>query len=155
MQSSVTITEEEELTSLLTVPVMSGSSSVWHATVCGFNSGVVRVFSESGALLLQKCFLQGPVRAIKVQSMPEGKHYTNILHQQTVLELLLIYSSTVVAVTGTDLYNILRENLSGLAVATAHGLAIVPLSTSRPLSKGSPCPRLALKLPPLATRVHN
>ena len=118
----MTITEEEQLTSLLTVPVVAGSSSCWHATICGFNSGLVRVFSESGALLLQKCFLPSPVRGIKVQSMPEGKHYTNILHQQTVLDLLIVYPTTVVSVTGTDLYTVLRENMAGLAMATARGL---------------------------------
>ena len=57
-----------------------------------------------------------------MQTMPEGKHYTNILHQQTVIELLVIYSNTVVAITGTDLYHVLKKNLASLALATARGL---------------------------------
>ena len=120
-QDSVAITEDEELTSVLTVPVMSGRSC-WHLTVCGFNSGLVRMFSECGHLLLQRSFLSGPVRGVKVQSTAEGKHHTNILHQQTLLELLIIYPTTLLTITGTDLYNILRENKAALALATARGL---------------------------------
>ena len=109
------------MTSVLPVPVMAGRSC-WHLTVCGFSSGLVRMFSECGHLLLQRSFLSAPVRGLKVQSTAEGKHHTNIIHQQTVLELLIIYPTTLLTITGTDLFNILRENKAALALATARGL---------------------------------
>ena len=120
-QECVTVKEDEELTSVLTVPVMSGRSC-WHLTVCGFNTGLVAMFSECGHLLLQRSFLSAPVRGVKVQSTAEGKHHTNIIHHQTVLELLIIYPTTLVTINGTDLYTSLTENKAGLALATARGL---------------------------------
>ena len=44
----------------------------------------VRVYTESGQLIVQKCFHPAPVRHIKFQSMPEGKHCSNILFTQTM-----------------------------------------------------------------------
>ena len=71
---------EERLTSLLVLPVLSSrtTQSSWHATIAGFTSGCVRVYTESGQLLLEKAFHDSPVKRIGVQSMPEGKHFTQV-----------------------------------------------------------------------------
>ena len=80
------LTETENITSLVTFPVVSGrgATSSWNCTVCGFSSGQVRIYSDSGKLLVQKAFHGTPVKQIKVQAMPEGKHFTNVLHSQSV-----------------------------------------------------------------------
>ena len=50
-----------------------GATSSWNCTVCGFNSGQVRVYNETGKLLVQKSFHTTSVKHVKVQAMPEGK----------------------------------------------------------------------------------
>jgi len=118
------LTETENITSLVTFPVVSGrgATSSWNCTVCGFSSGQVRIYSDSGKLLVQKAFHGTPVKQVKVQAMPEGKHFTNVLHSQSVQELVVVYQTMVVTVSGSDLYQTLKENLSHLALATAQGL---------------------------------
>ena len=81
MQGSLPLPKaEERLTSLLVLPVLSSrtTQSSWHATIAGFTSGCVRVYTESGQLLLEKAFHDSPVKRIGVQSMPEGKHFTQV-----------------------------------------------------------------------------
>jgi len=118
------LTETENITSLVTFPVVSGrgATSSWNCTVCGFSSGQVRIYSDSGKLLVQKAFHGTPVKQVKVQAMPEGKHFTNVLHSQSVQELVVVYQTMVVTVSGSDLYQTLKANLSHLALATAQGL---------------------------------
>jgi len=130
-QEAVSVLDETEtITSLLSFPVVSGrgATSSWNCTVCGFSSGQVRLYSDAGKLLVQKAFHTTPVKQVKVQAMPEGKHFTNVLHSQTVQELVLVYQSMVVTVSGSDLYQTLKENLSHLALATAQGLQFSQLT---------------------------
>ena len=124
------LTETETITSLLTFPVVSGrgATSSWNCTVCGFSSGHIRIYSDAGKLLVQKAFHTSPVKQVKVQAMPEGKHFTNVLHSQSVQELVVVYQSMVVTVSGSDLYQTLKDNLSHLALATAQGLLFSQLT---------------------------
>ena len=112
---------EERLTSLLVLPVLSSrtTQSSWHATIVGFTSGCVRVYTESGQLLLEKAFHNSPVKRIGVQSMPEGKHFTQVLHSQAVQELVVVHPSLVVTVSAGDLFSTLAAALSSLARARA------------------------------------
>ena len=45
-------------------------------------------------------FQTSPVRSLSIQSMPEGKHHTNILHLQSLQELVITYAGLLVSVTG-------------------------------------------------------
>ena len=112
---------EERLTSLLVLPILSSrtTQSSWHATIVGFTSGCVRVYTESGQLLLEKAFHDSPVKRIGVQSMPEGKHFTQVLHSQAVQELVVVHPSLVVTVSAGDLFSTLAAALSALAKARA------------------------------------
>jgi len=130
-QEAVSVLDEtENITSIISFPVVSGrgATSSWNCTVCGFSSGQVRIYTDSGKLLVQKAFHSTPVKQVKVQAMPEGKHFTNVLHSQTVQELVLVYQTMVVTVSGSDLYQTLKDNLSHLALATAHGLQFSQLT---------------------------
>jgi len=124
---------EDRLTSLLVLPVLSSrtTQSSWHATIVGFTSGCVRVYTESGQLLLEKAFHDSPVKRIGVQSMPEGKHFTQVLHSQAVQELLVVHSSLVVTISAGDLFSTLAAALSSLARAraghTEEGEVVSPL----------------------------
>ena len=48
-------------------------------------------------------FQTSPVKSLSVQSMPEGKHHTNILHLQSLQELVITYAGLLVSVTGKTL----------------------------------------------------
>jgi len=112
---------EERLTSLLVLPVLSSrtTQSSWHATIAGFTSGAVRVYTESGQLLLEKAFHDSPVKRINVQAMPEGKHFTQVLHSQAVQELVVVHPSLVVTISAGDLFSTFAAALSSLAKARA------------------------------------
>ena len=112
---------EDQLTCLLVLPLVSarGAQSAWHATIAGFTSGQVRVYTEAGQLLLQKTFHESAVKRLAVQAMPEGKHFTQVLHSQAVQELLVVHPSMVASVSGADLFHSLTTNLTLLARATA------------------------------------
>ena len=45
---------------------------------------LVRVFDETGFVMIQKGFDTSPVRNIKFQSIPEGKMSTNVLFTQSM-----------------------------------------------------------------------
>jgi len=132
-QGEVSVLDESEtITSLITFPVIvggRGATSSWNCTVCGFNSGQVRVYNETGKLLVQKSFHTSAVKHVKVQAMPEGKHYTNVLHSQTIQELIIVYESMIVTISGSDLYQTLKDNLAHLALATAQGLQFSQLTS--------------------------
>ena len=102
--------EDEEITCVVVIPVISPGrvQSVSHSTVLGFSSGIgqylagrsrsfcrsnsnilVRIYTESGQLIVQKCFHPSPVRHVKFQSMPEGKHSANILFTQSIQGIFL------------------------------------------------------------------
>jgi len=130
-QDAVSVLEEEEvITSILCFPVVNGkgATSTWNCTICGFSSGQVRIYTDTGKLLVQKAFHPTPVKQVKVQAMPDGKHFTNVLHSQTVQEVVIVYATMVVTVSGTDLYQTLKDNMSHLAQATAHGLQFSQLT---------------------------
>jgi len=112
---------EEQLTSILVLPVLSSrtTQSSWHVTIAGFNSGYVRFYTETGQLLLEKAFHDSPVKRIGVQAMPEGKHFTQVLHSQAVQELVIVYASMVATVSAGDLFSTLACSLSSLARARA------------------------------------
>jgi hypothetical protein len=112
---------EESLTCLLVLPVLSGrgARSCWHATLAGFSSGHLRVYTEAGQLLVQKAFHDSAVRRLGVQAMPEGKHFSQVLHLQALQELLVVHPTLVVTVSAADLFSRLTTNLTCLARATA------------------------------------
>ena len=114
--------EGEEMTSLLCMPVTSGrGGALQHVVVAGFSSGAVRVYSEAGAVLACRAGPGGPVRAIRLQAAPEGKHWTNILASQTVVELLVVYPAALLAVSGSELYQAVTAGVGSAARAAAGG----------------------------------
>jgi len=130
-QEAVSVLEEEEvITSVISFPVVcgKGATSTWNCTICGFSSGQVRIYTDTGKLLVQKAFHPTPVKQVKVQAMPEGKHFTNVLHSQTLQEVVVVYANMVVTVSGTELYQTLKDNMAHLAQATAHGLQFSQLT---------------------------
>ena len=58
-QGSVTVTESEEVTSVVTLTMPGPRSQVdtWsHVIVCGYSTGHVRIFTDTGVLVMQKLF---------------------------------------------------------------------------------------------------
>jgi len=118
------LSEDESISSVLCLPVISQgrANSSWNCAAVGFDSGFVRIYTDSGKLLVQKAFHTSPVTNIKVQTTPDSKHFTSVIYSQSVSELLLIYDRQVVTVSGTDLFETLTANRSELAMAAAQGL---------------------------------
>jgi len=118
------LSEDETITSILCLPVISQgrASSSWNCTAVGFDSGFLRIYTDSGKLLVQKAFLNSPLTNIKVQTTPDSKHFTSVIYSQSVSELILVYDRQVVTVSGTDLFEALTLNRTELAMAAAQGL---------------------------------
>ena len=60
-QESITLTESDELTSLVSLPLVTRSTGHCstdeeHVIVTGFSSGYLRIYSDRGQLVLQKAF---------------------------------------------------------------------------------------------------
>ncbi|CAG2100235.1 unnamed protein product [Medioppia subpectinata] len=96
----------EEITSLLLVPIVSQQKSSfafndWTAIIIGFSSGYLRIYTESGKLLLSQCLHDEPIIDIKCHTFRANSSSDSD-------QLLVIHTTTVVIVDGFSLYQTLR-----------------------------------------------
>ena len=57
-------------------------------------------YSKLLNVMSKEPFQTSPVKSLSIQSMPEGKHHTNILHLQSLQELVITYAGLLVSITG-------------------------------------------------------
>ena len=55
--------------------------------------------------------------------MLEGKHHTNIIHVQSLLELMIVYKDLIISITGQDLWTMIKDNMKqpGTIESRDHG----------------------------------
>lgn len=106
---------QEVITSILLIPLVSqqktsGGSPDWTCVVVGFSSGYVRIYTETGRLLLSQQIHDEPVSGLKCQTFTASDHDSDHLDEITV-----VYKTVVVVIDGFSLYQTLRTFRQQLA----------------------------------------
>lgn len=102
----------EVITTLLLVPLVSQQKSSfgshdWTAIIIGFSSGYLRIYTESGGLLLSQILHNEPIIEIKCQTFEPNSDNNNSINDQ-LDEIILVYKSAIVLIDGFTLYQTLR-----------------------------------------------
>jgi len=108
----------EVITSLLLVPLVSQQKSSfgshdWTAIIMGFSSGYLRIYTESGGLLLSQILHDEPIIDIKCQTFQPNTN--NNSSNDQLDEIILVYPSAIVLIEGFTLYQTLRSCRNQLA----------------------------------------
>ncbi|XP_045164449.2 rab3 GTPase-activating protein non-catalytic subunit-like [Mercenaria mercenaria] len=115
----------ENITALLSLPLASQKRSTqgapdWTCVLVGFNTGFVRMYTETGALLLSQKLHTGGVLKLKCNTYTP-RRYLGIAEQHE--ELLILYTRALVTIDGFSLYQALKACRNQVARATASGEA--------------------------------
>ncbi|KAG1709741.1 Rab3 GTPase-activating protein non-catalytic subunit [Nymphon striatum] len=113
----------EYITSILCLPLVSQKRSShggldWTCIIIGFNTGNVRMYAETGAVLVSQLFHDQPIIKLKCQTFTPSK---NIDMPQLSDELMILYTTVVVTIDGFSLFQMLRACRSQVARAAASG----------------------------------
>ncbi|XP_041468264.1 rab3 GTPase-activating protein non-catalytic subunit-like isoform X1 [Lytechinus variegatus] len=115
--------EGECITCAVCVPLASQKRSShgapdWTCVVLGFTSGYVRMYTETGSLLLAQLLHEDPVLKLKGRTYEMPRH-AGVAEQQE--ELTILYPTALVTVDGFSLFQSLRACRNQLAKAAASG----------------------------------
>ncbi|XP_030854258.1 rab3 GTPase-activating protein non-catalytic subunit isoform X1 [Strongylocentrotus purpuratus] len=115
--------EGECITCAMCVPLASQKRSShgapdWTCVVLGFTSGYVRMYTETGSLLLSQLLHEDPVLKLKGRTYEMPRH-AGVAEQQE--ELTILYPTALVTVDGFSLFQSLRACRNQLAKAAASG----------------------------------
>ncbi|CAK9800120.1 Rab3 GTPase-activating protein non-catalytic subunit [Anthophora plagiata] len=113
----------EWITSVICLPLLSlgkASSATnpdWTCIIVGFNTGFIRFYTETGALLLKEQLHNEPVVGLKCQSFRSPKHIGDIGLSE---EIHVTYNSVVCLLQGFSLFSTLRACRNHLARVQAN-----------------------------------
>lgn len=115
--------EGECITCVMCVPLASQKRSShgapdWTCVVVGYTSGYVRMYTETGSLLLSQLLHEDPVLRLKGRTYEMPRH-AGVAEQQE--ELTILYPTALVTVDGFSLFQSLRACRNQLAKAAASG----------------------------------
>ncbi|XP_034172933.2 rab3 GTPase activating protein isoform X1 [Osmia lignaria lignaria] len=119
------ITKEpnEWITSVICLPLLSlgkvssGTNPDWTCIIVGFNTGYVRFYTETGALLLGEQLHSEPVVGLKCQSFRSPKHAGDAGLAE---EVHITYNTVVCVLQGFSLFSTLRACRNHLARVQAN-----------------------------------
>lgn len=117
----------EWITSVICLPLLSlgkassGTNPDWTCIIVGFNTGFIRFYTETGALLLGEQLHKEPVIGIKCQSFRAGD-------SSLAEEVYIIYNSVVCILQGFPLFSTLRACRNYLARVQANCDDLPPLT---------------------------
>ncbi|KAL4238914.1 Rab3 GTPase-activating protein non-catalytic subunit [Mactra antiquata] len=122
---SITMEPGEVVTTVLCLPLASQKRSTqgapdWTCVLVGFSTGFVRMYTETGALLLSQKLHTEPVRKLKCNTYTPPR-YLGIAEQHE--ELVILYHKALVTIDGFSLYQALKACRNQVARATASGEA--------------------------------
>lgn len=120
--------EGEAITAVLCLPLASQKRSTqgapdWTCIIVGFSSGYIRIYTETGTLLLSQLLHTEPVQKIKCRTY-EPPRYLGLSEQHE--ELIILFRKALVTVDGFSLYQSLRACRNQVARATAGDTSIHP-----------------------------
>ncbi len=112
----------ETITSALCIPLISNKKSSigapdWTCVVIGFSDGHVRMYTESGNILIGQMFHDQPVTAFKCRSYKPAS--TQNEHDQ-LEEVFILYQTVLVTIDGFGLFQTLRGCRSRIARVQAN-----------------------------------
>lgn len=127
-KESVKQDEGEIITAVLCLPLASQKRSTqgapdWTCTIVGFSSGYIRIYTETGTLLLSQLLHTEPVQKFKCKTY-EPPRYLGLAEQHE--ELVILFRKALVTVDGFSLYQSLRACRNQVARATAGDTSIHP-----------------------------
>ncbi|KAK3599646.1 hypothetical protein CHS0354_029108 [Potamilus streckersoni] len=122
-EGSVKQEEREMITAILCLPLASQKRSThggpdWTCVIVGFSTGYIRMYTETGALLLSQQLHAEPVQKMKCHTY-EPPRYLGLGEQHE--ELVILYKRAIVAVDGFSLFQALKACRNQVARASASG----------------------------------
>ncbi|XP_076636420.1 rab3 GTPase activating protein isoform X2 [Colletes latitarsis] len=121
----------EWITSVICLPLLSlgkisgGPNPDWTCIVVGFNTGFIRFYTETGALLLGEQLHNESVIGLKCQSFRSAKHSGDVSLAE---ELYVIYNNVVCILQGFPLFSTLRACRNHLARVQANCDDLPPIT---------------------------
>ncbi len=121
---------KDEITSVLCLPVADSAKKtrahlIWLCVVVGRRSGLVEIITDSGEVLVRRRLLESPVVSLRSSAMTTlGDRIRGAVRVDVVpvvQDVLVVYSGTVVTLSGGQLFDTLNANLARLAEARARG----------------------------------
>ncbi|RUS87661.1 hypothetical protein EGW08_004584 [Elysia chlorotica] len=122
-ESEIGVDEKETITALLCLPLASQKRSThggpdWTCIIVGFSSGYVRMYSQTGVLLLSQLLHLEKVERLKCRTYAPPRFLGLAeIHD----ELLIMYTRAIVSIDGFSLIQSLRACCNQVARATASG----------------------------------
>ncbi|XP_041353023.1 rab3 GTPase-activating protein non-catalytic subunit-like isoform X2 [Gigantopelta aegis] len=122
-QSSLSQEEGEIINCVMCLPLASQKRSTqgapdWTCVIVGFSTGYIRMYTETGVLLLSQLLHMEPVQKLKCRTY-ESPRYLGMAEQHE--ELVILYRKAVVSIDGFSLIQSLRACRNQVARATASG----------------------------------
>ncbi|XP_012144641.2 rab3 GTPase activating protein [Megachile rotundata] len=127
----VTKETNEWITSIICLPLLSlgkvssGNNPDWTCIIVGFNTGYVRFYTETGALLLGEQLHNEPVIGLKCQSFRSPKHTGDTGLAE---EVHVTYNTVVCVLQGFSLFSTLRACRNYLARVQANCDDLPPIT---------------------------
>ncbi|KAH0948530.1 hypothetical protein HN011_009005 [Eciton burchellii] len=127
-QGEVTKEQNEWITSVLCLPLISlgkASGPDWTCIAVGYNTGFVRFYTETGALLLGEQIHNESVIGIKCQSFCSVRHAGDASYSE---EVYILYNSGICILQGFPLFSTLRACRNHLARVQANCNDLPPVT---------------------------
>ncbi|KAI0237109.1 Rab3 GTPase-activating protein non-catalytic subunit [Lamellibrachia satsuma] len=115
--------EGEKITCVLCLPLASQKRSTqggpdWTCVILGFTSGYVRIYTETGTLLLSQIFSDEVVQKIRCRTYEPPRHAGDAEKHE---ELSILYKKSLVTIDGFSIFQSLRACRNQVARAAASG----------------------------------
>ncbi|XP_012937688.1 rab3 GTPase-activating protein non-catalytic subunit [Aplysia californica] len=122
-ETNLGLDEKETITAVLCLPLASQKRSTqggpdWTCIIVGFSSGYVRMYSQTGVLLLSQLLHLEKVERLKCRTYAPPRF---LGMAETHDELLIMYTKAIVSIDGFSLIQTLRACRNQVARATASG----------------------------------
>ncbi|XP_033191137.1 rab3 GTPase activating protein isoform X2 [Bombus vancouverensis nearcticus] len=123
--------DNEWITSVICLPLLSlgkassGTNPDWTCIIVGFNTGFIKFYTETGALLFGEQLHNEPVVGLKCQSFRSPKHIGDIGLAE---EVHVTYNSVVCVLQGFPLFSTLRACRNYLARVQANCDDLPPIT---------------------------
>ncbi|XP_078488494.1 rab3 GTPase-activating protein non-catalytic subunit [Ciona intestinalis] len=133
----------EIITDILCLPLVSlkrssHGSTDWTCVVVGFSSGYVRMYTETGSLIISQLLHELPVVQLNCRTY-EGNKTSHNNSAEVGDELTILYNDTLIVIDGFSLFQTLRACRNQVALAAASGMTSIdppPLSYKKWILRG-------------------
>ncbi|XP_064622253.1 rab3 GTPase-activating protein non-catalytic subunit-like isoform X3 [Lineus longissimus] len=123
MQGSLKQDDKGVITSVMCLPLYSQKRSSqggpdWTCIIVGFSTGYVRMYTESGALLISQLLHEEPVLKVKCKTYAPPRYMGD---SETLEDLTILYPKALVCIDGFSFFQTIRACRNQVAKAAASG----------------------------------